>query len=305
MDISILMVNYKTSKLAVDAISSIKDKTHGISYEIIVVDNGSNDNSLNDILKVHPNVICKDAGGNLGFGLGNNFGSNFATGKYLFLLNTDTLLKNNAIKILFDYMEANPKVGVCGGNLFDYNDKLTHSFGFEMPSVFTTFKYVFLPTRIFVRGKKANFIRGFNDSGMPLEVGYITGADMMLRRDVFFQVGGFDKDFFMYCEESEMTNRIRKLGLKVMSVPNAEIIHLEGASFGEVKKEFNAKRYKMMLASQYIYYEKVYNKFKLKCYYYLTRVAYWLRKNQTESFFKERLEILNFTYKEWLKSKKK
>lgn len=116
MDVSIIIVNYKTPELVVECIRSIREKTTGISYEIIIVDNDSKDNSLEIFsTELEEDIKVVVANENLGFGKANNLGAQHATGKYLFLLNSDTLLINNAIQILYQYIEKNNHIGVVGG----------------------------------------------------------------------------------------------------------------------------------------------------------------------------------------------
>lgn len=97
MDVSIIYVNYRTSRLLIDSINSVKEKTQGILYEIIIVDNNSGDGSLAKIQEIHPDVITIQSEKNVGFGRANNLGLKKADGKYIFFLNPDTLLRNNAI----------------------------------------------------------------------------------------------------------------------------------------------------------------------------------------------------------------
>ena len=140
MDVSIIIVNYNTEKLVIDCINSIINKTTNINYEIIVVDNNSDNGSFNKIIDTFPissyiNTNCLDIKfirneQNIGFGLANNEGFKQAKGEYLFCLNPDTIIVNNAIKILYDFMENNTECGACGGNLYDLNMKYVHSFGY-------------------------------------------------------------------------------------------------------------------------------------------------------------------------------
>lgn len=266
MDVSIIIVNYKTPKLCVDCIHSVFEKTYGLVYEIIIVDNNSCDNSI-DILKKEFGSQIKiiKSNSNLGFGKANNLGAEGANGKYLFLLNSDTLLKNNAIKILYDFIDKNRDVGIVGANLFDKNNKPTHSFKFNQIDQEGLKVYGLLKTVSF-KLKRNPLEWEFNDSGNPLEIhGYITGADLMIKKSIFNEVGGFDKDFFMYFEESEMTYRVKQLGYKIFSVPDAQIIHLEGAS--TKTKFFSDKRQRMFNESAVIFFRKVYGENSVEsCY---------------------------------------
>ena len=125
MDVSIILVNYKTKDLTLNCIKSIYEKTTGVDFEIIVVDNNSQDGSAEAIEQEFQNVKVIYNKINVGFGAANNIAIKQAKGKYILCLNTDTFLINNAIKIMFDFMEekANQQVGVCGGILYDSNNK--------------------------------------------------------------------------------------------------------------------------------------------------------------------------------------
>jgi GT2 family glycosyltransferase len=243
-DVSIIIVNYNTIKYLVNAIDSIFEKTGDITFEIIVADNNSADNSKSVLWERYGNkVIYLGLPENVGFGRANNIAAGIAKGRYLFLLNPDTLLMNNAIKILADYLDRHEEAALCGGNLYDEEYKPVHSFRRILSPVFDEINNLFcsFPERI-MYGKN----RMFNHTGKPLEVAYITGADMMIRKKIFDSLGGFDKDFFMYYEESELSFRLHKLNYKIISIPDAHIIHLEGKSFSSnldrIKRILNARR---------------------------------------------------------------
>lgn len=227
MDVSVVIVNYNTKELTRNCINSVLSKSSQIDLEIIIVDNASTDGSK-DIFANDSRIVFVPLSDNLGFGRANNEGFKRATGKYVLCLNPDTLLLNNAIGILCDFMNRHPEVGVCGGNLYDADMNPTHSFRMALPSFLWEVDYHlgYFCSKLFW-GKSLEF----NFSGKPKSVGYVTGADMMIRKDVLDKTGGFSKHFFMYYEECELTYRIKNLGYKVFSVPEAKIQHLEGKSF--------------------------------------------------------------------------
>jgi glycosyltransferase family 2 len=250
MDVSIILVNYKTERLLLAAIESVIEKSQGFFYEIIVADNHSGDDSGRIIAqKTWPvQITYIPLDDNLGFGRANNEGIRVATGRYIFLLNTDTLLINNAVQIMVEYMDSHPSVGICGGNLYDQQMRPVHSFA-RMPSIFDEICELSLgiiPT--ITEGKN----RGFNHTDRPRRVGYITGADMMIRRTALNTAGWFDPDFFMYYEEVELTGRIKKLGYQVVSIPQAKIIHYESLSSGSSENKI-----RMRMKSRRIYFDKV------------------------------------------------
>lgn len=249
-DVSIIIVNYNTCELLTKCIQSIYSITSDVDFEIIVVDNDSVDNSVETLQSKFKEVKLIQSSSNLGFGKANNLGLKVASGRNIFFLNSDTLLLNNAIKILSDYIDSNPEVGICGGNLYTSTLAEANSFCRIMPGIFSEINVMSL-TKIskLIYGKNSSFNYTLN----PLEVAYITGADMMIPKQILDKVGGFDPDFFLYFEETELTLRIKKAGYMVKSVPAAKIIHLEGASSKD-----NLWKMKVYNSSRLKYYKKVY-----------------------------------------------
>lgn len=291
--ISIIIVNYNTLNLTKNTINSIFKKTQNLDYEIILIDNDSKDGSkefFKNEYDKRENVKFIESDSNLGFGNANNLGLKFATGKYIFFLNSDTLLIDNSIKVLFDFMEKNMDVGVCGANLYDENMNPVHSYDAGIPGIFYDLKASLRSIYTKIYKKRLDF----NYSDKVIEVGYITGADMFVRRKILDEVGGFDSDFFMYYEESELTNRIKKAGYKIMNVPKAKIIHLEGKSF-----EFKETRFRMVTESKYKYFAKVYGKEGARISYFISQIKYLMApvKENRIKFMLNRQEYRKF--KNW------
>ncbi len=227
MDVSIIIVNYKTSHLVNDCIASLFDKVKGIDYEIIVVDNNTEDLNSAITSSGDPRVKLLQLPENVGFGRANNAGADIATGRNLFFLNPDTILINNAVKILSDYLDTHPGCGGCGGNLYNADMHPIHSFRMVLPGIFDSLDIASsrrLSRLIYGRSHE------FNYRHKDMAVGYITGADLMIPAQVFREVGGFCDKIFLYYEETELCKRISDRGYKIMSVPAAEIIHLVGQS---------------------------------------------------------------------------
>jgi len=258
MDVSIIVVNYNTSELLKECIVSVINKTMNLNYEIIVVDNASLDDSVLMVRSCFPQVILIESKENLGFGRANNKGAEVSSGKYLFLLNTDTLLINNAIKILFDFMEkaSNMNVGACGGNLFKADLTPNYSYSLYFPSLFRLFCY------------RAHFTcllndEHFNKSGAIKDVAFIIGADLFVRKYIYDGLNGFDPSFFMYVEDTELSYRIKNKKYRVVSNPDANIIHLQGASSSTIYK------YKNEIDSYIIYFKKYFSAYNLKLYLHI------------------------------------
>lgn len=256
MDVSIVMINYNTFELTKNAINSIFENTKDINYEIILIDNASPDNSgekLNNLFE--DKIIFIQSGDNLGTSKAFNIGAKKSKGKYVLWLNTDILFKDNFIKVLFDFMESNSNCGICGGNLLDFEGKPTHSFKKYLPNAKTIKKEKSL---LYIKRFNKNNIKKsleYNFTNSPMEVGYITGADMMIRASLFNEIGYFNEEIFMYAEETEFTYRVKQKGYRIYSVPNAKMLHLEGASLG---KSFNINRFKFSNNGICIYLKSCY-----------------------------------------------
>lgn len=294
IDVSIIIVNYKTINLLTAAVDSIIAKSIDISYEIIVVDNNSGDNSAQIIQeRYNQNVVYIQLVENVGFGRANNEGIQIAKGRNILFLNPDVILLNNAIKILSNFLDKHANVGVVGGNLYTKEGKPNVSFNRVLPSIFDEIDQASL--RIFSRLRfgKNNF---FNYTQYPLNVGFIVGADMMVPKSVLNEVGIFDPAFFMYYEETELTWRIRHAGYKIINVPQSHIIHLEGQSFTH-----SYDRELRSLTSRRTYYQKTHS--KLYCYFVhlnyrlLTSMALLISKlfhiSHYSAKLQQRLNILN------------
>lgn len=242
MDVSIIIVNYNTKQLLADCLTTVFEKTKDVAYEVIVVDNASIDDSEEYIKERYPSVKWINSGENLGFGRANNLGAKYATGKYLFLLNSDTLLLNNAIRIFFDYAESHQYegIGTLGSWLLDKDGKPNNSFGF-FPCATNEIKYLL--------GKYQ--LPSLNDITEEKEVDYITGADLFIEKRLFEGLDGFDKNIFMYYEETDLQYRLALRSLSRKIIPGPRIIHLEGGSFEN--KGLSLKRF-LMAQTSYNYY---------------------------------------------------
>jgi len=261
IDVSVVIVNYNTMQMTNECIESVLNFTKSISIEIILVDNASTDGSkkfyLNDnrIKYIYSNE-------NLGFGKANNIGIEVAFGKYVFLLNSDTILLDDVIKKLFDFAEKNVdnNIGALGTCLISKDKKEALSFG-----QFVSSKRIYRRLLENLRLCRGNFeidtysrldIQGY------AEVDFISGADLFVPKRVFNQIKSFDPDFFMYYEETELQKRMDKVGLKRYIINVRDIIHLEGGSFGH---SLPFRRKMMMTKGMKLYINKHFEGFS-KCH---------------------------------------
>ena len=197
MDVSIILVSYNTKDLTRDCLKSVYEKTQGVEFEIFVVDNNSHDGSAEMIEREFPEVRLIRNSENKGFGAANNIAIRQSNAKYIFCLNTDTILLNNAVKIFFDFMEQpeNQNVGVCGGALYD-SDNCPTNYGGQFPSILHILQKFGL--RNIFKKKTINYEKDI------INVDYITGADIFFRKSVLDLVGLFDENFFIYYEETDL-----------------------------------------------------------------------------------------------------
>lgn len=262
MQVSIIIVNYNTKQLTLNCLKSIYEHTRDIEFEIILVDNASSDGSVEAVAKQFPEVKIIASNDNLGFGRANNLGAKYAKGEFLFLLNSDTLLIENTLLYLFKFMKgASNDVGACGVSLLSANDNKTVSAG-NFPSVLQEISDIGF--KIFYKrlyDKKLSLAFPILHSQKVVEVDYICGADVFIRKSLFEELNGFDKDYFMYFEETDLFFRLKSKGYKSVVLADRHLIHLEGGSTKRKTEKFNLRKYSMLLESKKLYYKK--NKAKL------------------------------------------
>lgn len=220
MRLSIVVINYNTRDLTLKCIRSLinqyKKQIYDKEFEIIVVDNASKDGSVQSF-KTIKEIILIENKENFGFSKGNNIGAKKASGKYILFLNSDTEVKDKGILGMIDFLEQNPKVGILGG-------KLLNSDGSIQPS---SEKFYSLANLIVVLlgGERAGLIRK-NPNSLE-KVDAVSGASLMIRRNLFEELKGFDENFFMYMEDMEICYRAEKKGFYTYFFPEIELIHKE------------------------------------------------------------------------------
>ena len=258
MDVSVIMINYNTEELTRNAVNSIFEHTSGLEYEVILIDNASPDGSGDKLAaEFEGRIEYIQSGGNLGTSKAFNLGLKKSSGKYVLWLNTDILFRDNFIGTLFQYMEEHPDCGICGGNLLDFDGNPAHSYDKHPMTVKNIKHNMSLIRFVFRKLIKKRLNLYYNYSGAPMRVSGVLGADMMIRRAVFDQIGNFEEKIFMYCEETEFAYRMQKMtNYSVMSIPSAVMYHFDGASFTGQKKTFSARRHRAMISGNLVYFRK-------------------------------------------------
>ena len=249
LDLSIVLVNYKAAELCIQCVSSIKTHTSEISYEIIIVDNASADGSKERVLGVHPDISWYDTGYNAGFSRANNLGANYATGKYLLLLNTDTLLVDNVLLNCYNRLEANSAISAC--SVLMLNNDLQPNDVDPNYTIEGTAQYSFIPDHMpLIKGWIHRKVKRLKAQLGNQEIDYLLGAFIFCRRADFQKLGGFDQNQFLYGEDVDLSLKLSGIG-QIKYYEDLRIIHLEGGSTGKEERPitFYSRSPQMQLAN--------------------------------------------------------
>jgi len=238
--VSIIIISFNTRQLTLDCLRSVRASVQGMPTEVWVVDNASTDGGVEAIRAEFPEVRLIANARNVGFGPANNQAMRVANGEFFLLLNSDAFLEQDAVNELVAFLRESPKIGVVGPRLLNADGSLQVScFRFPSPS------HAWCDNLWLTRG----YGRWKHDS--VRRVDFVSGACMLVRREVFEETGGFDEQFFMYSEESDWQRRIWNAGWQVAFTPSARVVHLGGASGADQKAEIN--RYFFDSLDQYLH----------------------------------------------------
>ncbi|OGC04112.1 hypothetical protein A2276_05810 [candidate division WOR-1 bacterium RIFOXYA12_FULL_43_27] len=261
--LSICLINHNSQELTTNCLRSIYDKTKLLSFEIILVDNNSTDGSRESIKKAFSQVKIIANKQNKGFAYANNQAIRMAVGKYVILLNNDTILKNDALDKMVAFMEANPKVGALTCKLYDADGKTIQRNCRTFPTPWgTMFGRASLLTKLFPNNpwSSKNLLSNWNYDSIR-EIDWASGAALMVRKSVIDQVGMLDdKNFFIYWEDTDWCKRIHDAGWKICFIPEAEIIHFTGKGGGKRGLFLSNLMIYQMHKSAYNYFRKHYLK---------------------------------------------
>jgi GT2 family glycosyltransferase len=271
MELSIIIVNYKTPELIIQCLDSVKQHTSGISYEILIVNNASKAHDEALVKAQHPDVQWIEMGYNAGFGRANNRGMRAAKGQYLLLLNSDTTAIDNSIGHCWERLRQRPEVIAAGAHQL-FPDRrprpFYHSFSFRR-----TFWIV--PPHPFFHRLVEKCIPSTQYTDVE-EVDYIAAAFLMLRKNAFEQTQGFDEELFLYGEDVEWSYRLAKLG-KLLIFNDCQFIHDEWGSKPERYQELRQYTYfnrfdPQIQLSNLVWIRKQYGMFS----FFLIMLHYWL-----------------------------
>ena len=230
-ELSIIIVNYNVKEFLLNLLDSLEKSSENIKTEIIIVDNNSTDGSIEVINKKYPTVITIQNKENVGFGAANNQALEIAKGKYLLMINPDTLVKENTLTEMIKFMDENPQVGIAGCKVLNPDGTLQLACRRSFPTPWVSLTKVTGLSKMFPKSKLfAKYNLTYLDENESNEVDAISGSFMFMRKEAYDKVGGFDTDFFMYGEDLDLCYRVQKSGYKVYYVKDTEIIHYKGES---------------------------------------------------------------------------
>lgn len=255
MDLTIIVVNYNTRSLTLDALQSIVSSDARCDYEVIVVDNDSSDDSVAQITEKFRDIKLIANSTNWGFARANNQGIALSTGRYVLLLNSDTRLNSDTISKMLSYMDNRPLVGASGCRVSLADGRLDRACRRGFPTPAAALFYVTGISKLFPKSKYINrYHLGHLNPDTEHPVDSLVGAFMLVRREVIDQVGLLDEQFFMYGEDIDWCYRIKQAGWGIWYTPDTQITHYKGGS--SPKKP--ARLVREFYRSMYLFYRKHY-----------------------------------------------
>jgi hypothetical protein len=231
LETTVLVVNFNTRQLTKSCLESLFGCTRVILPNVIVVDNASTDGSAEAIREAFPGVRLIACEENLGFAAANNLAARDATGAYILLLNPDTVVQDGAIDRIVEFAEGHPEAGIFGGRTVFGDGRLNPTSCWRQPSLWglacraICLDKVFPNSRIFNCDAYGGWQR---DSFREIDI--VSGCFLLIRRELWERLGGFDPDFYMYAEDWDLCMRARRMGARCLFCPDAQIVHYGGAS---------------------------------------------------------------------------
>lgn len=258
MDLGIVILNYNTRDLLRDCLRSL-EATRGVETEIIVVDNASHDDSVAMVRSEFPNIRVIASETNGGYAYGNNlalreFLARPNPPRALMLLNTDTVVPPDALKLLLEFLDAHPDAGIVGPKLTLRDGSLDLACRRSFPTPQVSFYHMLGLSKLFPKSKRfGRYNLTYLDENETTQVDSVVGAAMMMRTRALQQAGLLDETFFMYGEDLDLALRIKQSGWNAYYYPRAQIRHYKRESSKQSKKA-QIEFYRAM----YIFYEKHY-----------------------------------------------
>ncbi|MBX3007391.1 MAG: glycosyltransferase [Melioribacteraceae bacterium] len=231
IDLSIIIVNYNVKEFVLNLLQSIQEASKNIKSEIIIVDNASDDDSVELIQDKYPAVKLISNKENVGFGRANNQGMKVAEGKYILLLNPDTIVREDTFEKMILLFQSRDDIGIAGCKVLNPDGTLQLACRRGFPGPWTSFTKIVGLSALFPNSKTfARYNLTYLDENKSYEVDAVSGSFMMMKREIYELMGGFDSQFFMYGEDLDLCFRTQKAGYKIYYFHETEIIHYKGES---------------------------------------------------------------------------
>ncbi len=251
MDLSIVILSYKSKSDLERLLPSVFASETKYSYEVIIVDNGSNDGTFEWLETQLKDLRFKDLkiikNQNTGFAAGNNLGIKQSNGKYILLLNPDTKIEKDTLEVMLDFMDSHPEVGISGCKVIKPDGSLDLACRRKFPNPWNSFKRLFLLSN-------ADYNLTAIDVNQEMEIDSVMGAFLLIRKPVVELIGLLDEDFFMYGEDIDWCWRCKEEGYKVWYYPKTSITHFKGSSSAKIA----FKALKWFHDAMWIFYSKHY-----------------------------------------------
>lgn len=231
MDLSIIVLNYKTRDLTLACLQSVFSSATSYIYEVLLIDNASNDGIIPAATEQYPQVVCIANTNNVGFSKANNQGIRIAKGRYVLLLNSDTIVQPDTFDVMLRFMDENPNVGASGCKIVLPDGSLDKACKRGFPTPSASFYYAFGFSKLFPKIPRFNqYQLGYLSPDDEYPIDSLVGAFMLIRREAIKQVGMLDEEFFMYGEDIDLCYRIKEAGWVNYYYPRTQIVHHKGAS---------------------------------------------------------------------------
>jgi GT2 family glycosyltransferase len=272
MQLSIIIINYNTFELTSSCIRSVLKNITDISYEVILIDNGSVECPPRKFKELFPSIVLIEEPQNLGFAGGNNAGLEVAGGEVILLLNSDVEVQDNTIEKMYKYLIARDKVGVVSSRLV-YPSGEVQGCCQRFPSVHLELLELTRVQKLLGKRRGRIMLGFFFDHASEMEADWVWGTFFMVKKSVVAQLPGkkFPNDYFMYGEDMQWCYYIKKLGYKVMFNPAGTVVHHVSMSSS---RDFNFDKHKLMRDNEFLFLKESYGDLRARLVFVLRAINY-------------------------------
>jgi GT2 family glycosyltransferase len=282
-DVSVVIVNYNVREFLIQALQSVRAASVGLNVETIVVDNNSIDDSVSEVRRLFPDVTMIANDVNLGFGSANNLAIKKAAGRYILILNPDTIIREDTLEVLVSFMDQHPEAGAAGCRIINPDGTFARESRRSFPSADVAFYRMTGLSQLFPKSKRfGRYNLSYLSEDEVAEIDALSGSCMMVRTEALIgrevrtdrrAAGLFDEAFFMYGEDLDLCYRIQRSGWKIYYVPDTEIVHYKGES----TKKGDLKYVRHFYGAMLLFIEKHFDSDRSKLVTLLLRIGIMIR----------------------------